>query len=73
MTACASFPLTPALSLREREPYCPSWCKVEALGYIARRDTILPLPKGEGWGEGKGAVRCHLACGRIVHPRICFT
>jgi hypothetical protein len=54
-----SFPLTPALSLGERE--VPG----SALGSIRSRRpygsdplrkgaTVLPLPEGEGWGEGNG-------------------
>ncbi len=44
------FPLTPALSLREREPGNPS---LENTGRARSADglaTILPLPKGEGRG-----------------------
>ena len=25
----------------------------QALGFAGRRTTILPLPEGEGWGEGE--------------------
>ena len=50
---CVSFPLTPALSLRERETRfrredCP-W----ALGHSAGLDDGSPLPRGEGQGEGE--------------------
>ncbi len=37
-------PLTPALSLRERE--------LEADRVDAAGGDLLPLPQGEGWGEG---------------------
>jgi len=81
--ANAHFPLTPTLSLREREPHIPSrdqWSRfwlVHALqsvpgarfpvlnerdirvsdrsrrvGVIDAVRSILPLPEGEGWGEG---------------------
>jgi hypothetical protein len=50
------FPLTPALSPREREPRCQRLCEFEALGFFARREMILPLPWGEGWGEGERAA-----------------
>src|SRR5206468_2483842 len=48
-----TFPLTPTLSLRERE-----WRGGIHTGMriIRRTWAILPLPKGEGWGEGEGNV-----------------
>ena len=57
----APFPLTPALSLRERGCYTPSaehsWDA--RLGYML--PTILPLPKGEGRGEGEQGGRIAVA------------
>ena len=59
--ACSTeyFPLTVTLSLREREQQASDWCFAD--GYwansgtrvIDRRWTILPLPRGEGQGEGE--------------------
>jgi len=48
-----SFPLTPSLSLREREDRRPRVQTPGAPGQRAKRDATLPLPKGEGWGEGE--------------------
>jgi spermidine synthase len=49
-----SFPLTPALSLGERETSRQSSGQTDASGADERRSAALPLPKGEGWGEGEG-------------------
>jgi hypothetical protein len=38
---------------KEREHHRPACCGCGALRFIARRDTILPLPKGAGQGEGE--------------------
>src|SRR5207245_3636141 len=47
------FPLTLALSLREREHRIPR-CNESRRSALARaRRVILPLPKGEGQGEGE--------------------
>ena len=51
-----SFPLTPALSLGEREPCIPSVDNPERSGKSCRLRTILPLPRGEGRGEGERVV-----------------
>ena len=52
----APFPLTLTLSLGEREPRTPlreySW----SVNFFKSLATILPLPKGEGWGEGEGRI-----------------
>ena len=59
MLADDLFPLTPALSLGEREQLSPVFrdlgarSAMTALGLRERRDAILPLPEGEGWGEGE--------------------
>ena len=98
----AHFPLTPALSLRERENLSPRVGKSQPLVSLMRRnsaparvtgtviesienrlergdksggselvqrqDAALPLPKGEGWGEGKRtpAVSVHKQSGVVV-------
>jgi hypothetical protein len=52
-----SCPLTPALSLRERESHRQRVGKVRGLGKFERRSECLLLPKGEGWGEGEQRAR----------------
>ena len=47
------FPLTPALSLGEREQQAARAEILSDLRIADRLAMILPLPKGEGWGEGK--------------------
>ncbi len=62
--ACSTeyFPLTLTLSLREREQQASDWCLADgrwansSTGLIEMRWTILPLPKGEGRGEGEPSV-----------------
>src|SRR6266404_5732323 len=46
-------PLTPALSLREREHHCQRLKKPLALGQGERMSVVHPLPEGEGRGEGE--------------------
>jgi len=61
------FPLTLTLSLREREQLASNACLADGrwansdTGVIDKRWTILPLPKGEGRGEGEPSV---------VHPTV---
>src|SRR5437867_7049304 len=56
-------PLTLTLSPREREQSATGSISQEvrradtALGFADRQRNILPLPKGEGRGEGNGDVR----------------
>jgi hypothetical protein len=50
------FPLTPALSLKEREPQGPSLGNPSAPRHATARPMVLPLPEGEGWGEGEQPV-----------------
>jgi hypothetical protein len=45
------FPLTPALG--EREPRIPSPWTTRRLGSSQTWQMSLPLPEGEGWGEGE--------------------
>ena len=51
------FPLTPALSLRERENYRQRAGKAGMLGIVERLAALHPLPKEEGRGEGERNVR----------------
>jgi hypothetical protein len=51
------FPLTPTLSLGEREKPRQSVGEKEIIGTSETRAWRFPLPKGEGQGEGKGNVR----------------
>ncbi len=46
------FPLTPALSLGERENRQPRFRQSRAPRLLAARDAVFPLPAGEGQGEG---------------------
>src|SRR5437773_2406646 len=50
------FPLTPALSLGEREDCRQPFERIVRPGFIPRWAMTLPLPKGEGRGEGEEAV-----------------
>src|SRR5579883_1199352 len=56
--ARAPFPLTPSLSLGEREQHLPRWLQAHGAGCANQRSKMVhPLPKGEGWGEGEGSAR----------------
>src|SRR5438552_2598633 len=46
------FPLTPALSLGERENRRQSVGESETAGVFESRTSLHPLPEGEGRGEG---------------------
>ena len=52
----ATFPLTPALSLWEREKPRAAPGRQGAHGLAASRGVFLPLPEGEGRGEGEPGV-----------------
>jgi hypothetical protein len=56
-TTDVSFPLTPALSLGERENSAQRVCKAGAARDVERLAPSLPLPEGEGRGEGEADVR----------------
>ena len=56
LIGCVSFPLTLALSLREREHLLPRCSESRRSGPAKARLTILPLPKGEGRGEGNSSL-----------------
>src|ERR1019366_381199 len=51
-----AFPLTPALSLRERENAGQRVAETGTSEIVERLPSVLPLPKGEGWGEGEQAA-----------------
>jgi hypothetical protein len=51
------FPLTPALSLREREEARQRVRETGVPGIVGQLAWVLPLPEGEGWGEGEQAAR----------------
>src|SRR5258708_1465970 len=55
--ADVSFPLTPALSLGERENRSPVLPQSAFPLCSDSRITCLPLPEGEGRGEGKETAR----------------
>jgi len=56
LTASNGFPLTPALSLGEREQRIPSLDKPALSDSSHRLPAILPLPWGEVRGEGKETI-----------------
>ena len=47
------FTLTPALSLRGRGRCFAAGSCIRTLRWFETRPTWLPLPAGEGWGEGE--------------------
>src|SRR5207249_177794 len=53
---CVLFPLTPALSPRERVSAGRALEGFDDPRSAGRLATILPLPRGEGRGEGEGTV-----------------
>jgi hypothetical protein len=66
------FPLTPTLSLREREPGRPSLDNPNAPRRALTRPMVLPLPEGEGRGEGEQRVRPAGGPQVIKRPRPCL-
>src|SRR5438128_654999 len=68
-----SFPLTPALSLREREQRALRVLLWRPPVWVIKRTAILPLPEGEGWGEGEEGVRnskCSDVCNDVRNDEI---
>jgi hypothetical protein len=63
----ARFPLTPALSLEEREKRPLPKGRPSAQGFVTAWSTFLRLPRGEGRGEGDTAFRLNgvLAVGLV--------
>jgi hypothetical protein len=65
------FPLSPM----EREQRASDWCLADdrwansGMGVIERRSTILPLPKGEGRGEGE-PILAHPTLESVVCSRM---
>jgi hypothetical protein len=59
-----SRPLTLALSLGEREQQRVVCNHAGSLRCVDRLATILPLPVGEGWGEGEAAAQS------VARPRV---
>jgi hypothetical protein len=56
MQSSALFPLTLALSLGERERLSTAWEYSLNGEHLPALPIALPLPKGEGWGEGEGRI-----------------
>src|SRR5216117_1862351 len=56
LTFQGPFPLTPALSLRERENQGPRFGNSKRLGLSNALPMRPPLPEGEGRGEGERTV-----------------
>ena len=54
--AVVPFPLTLTLSLREREQPGSMCENSNRARYAGRLAPVLPLPEGEGWGEGEATV-----------------
>jgi hypothetical protein len=57
MHSCALFPLTLALSPREREKLLTAWDYSRNSEHCPTLPMVLPLPKGEGRGEGERCIQ----------------
>ena len=57
----ADFPLTLALSLRERGQRIPRCDESRGSGLAKLRRAILPLPLGDGEGERFAELECRMA------------
>ena len=64
----APFPLTLALSLRERERPSPRWDELLSGEILPAWPSVLPLPKGEGPGEGESGLELN-SCGFRLQRR----
>jgi hypothetical protein len=59
MTRCWCSPLILTFSRREKEPPLAGFVKPEnsqaesSFGFAQKQGALLPLPAGEGWGEGE--------------------
>jgi len=62
------FPLTPALSPREREQPGPAIGRSCAAGFVGRLTRILPLPEGEGRGGKRDARHAAGAQKQVCAP-----
>src|SRR5258706_15292749 len=67
--AHVGLPLTPAFSLGEREFPRTALVRSSRLRFASRLATLPPLPKGEGWGEGKQGARPETTSG--VSKAVC--
>ena len=56
MQSGARLPLTLTHSPGEREQHSSAWEYSLNSEYFPALPTVLPLPEGEGWGEGEGRV-----------------
>ena len=65
----ALFPLTPALSLREREPIGARLGTLTPQWAFSSAANVLPLPRGEGRGEGELVRRTDAAALNVFGPR----
>src|SRR5438094_6414 len=62
------FPLTPALSLSERENQGPRCNNSNRLAFSNAIPAMLPLPEGEGRGEGEQIVQIPDRCDLCNRP-----
>jgi hypothetical protein len=65
------FPLTPALPLRERGRRGQSFDNSKRASLAGALATILPLPQGEGWGEGEQTAHLPRASDVTQSPLCC--